>query len=71
MNIKFKNGSLIKTIKSKKQPKRSNCSCYITCPCYDLDNPDNEPIMACIDIREPITRFVPVWEIENSWLYGI
>jgi len=67
IHIKFKNGSKIKTIKSKEQPKRSHNSNYITCPCYDLDNPDNDLIMTCIDIREPITRFVPVWYFEEEY----
>ncbi len=61
MEIKFKNGSTIKTIDTDSgsitRGVRSN---YITCPCYDLDNPDSEPIMVCIDIREPMNRFVPV-----------
>jgi len=58
MNIKFDNGSEIKSIHTNNNI-RGERSHFYTCNCYDIET--DTWIIKTIDMREPIERFIPEW----------
>lgn len=64
--IKFENGSTIKALPSGNQNTRGERSNFYETLCLDTECEDgNVYVIARIDMREPIGRYVPVWMLED------
>lgn len=62
MEIKFKNGSYIKTLTTQntEETVRGLRSNFISCMCYDLET-EEMVFVESLDMRKPIERYVPAW----------